>query len=59
MAVNAFPEGTHISGKHITVTDKKCNFSDMCSRERVSLGIYVRGHVYPGETHITVTPVSL
>ena len=38
---NAFPEGTHISGKHnyITVTDKKCNFSDMCSRERVSLGI--------------------
>ena len=37
---NAFPEGTHISGKtYITVTDKKCNFSDMCSREHVSLGI--------------------
>ena len=24
--------------------------------EHFSLGIYVRGHVYPRETHITVTP---
>ena len=22
----------------------------------ISLGIYVRGHTYPGETHITITP---
>ena len=25
--------------------------------KHISLGIYVRGHTYPGETHITVTLV--
>ena len=29
--------------------------SDMCSGEHISLGKYVRGHTFPGGTHITVT----
>ena len=44
---------TYLRETYITVTDKKCNFSDMCSRERVSLGIYIcsgarisRGNTY-------------
>ena len=34
---------TYLRETYITVTDKKCNFSDMCSRERVSLRILCSG----------------
>ena len=31
--------------------------SDICLGEQISLGKCVRGHSFPGGTHITVTPV--
>ena len=31
--------------------------SDICLGEQISLGKCVRGHPFPGGTHITVTPV--
>ena len=51
---NSYPWETYIPDVNVAKYG-----SDICLGEQISLGKCVRGHTFPGGTHITVTPAAV